>query len=469
MHPSLSFPVMSIFFAFTLTFLFCVSLSSPAFAQVFRPAPDSGKCSAFVEGQAFYLLGGSLKENFMLDLSVPWNTSDPAFKELKDGPTVEGRACATTNTGGLSVFTEGAGFIYDQRPNSWTSFENANLSTSAPTELAVAGPETGIIYIKEEKERTMHSVDLKAKTVKNSDAKLPSEAVDGIAWSAYLKSMVVVDRPVTLFTPSEVTESSSGWSTFVATNQNGTFLPPLCTAPAYGGSAMVILGDSTGDTAGETTSVYVLDLITRSWRQGPIAAGNMRHCSCAVSGDQFIVWGGIVNERDSNRTLVFNIKTGESLSTYTPPPPLLPPQPTMTTLQPSETLAQPAAATPEPGDILSSDKQLVIIIVAVIGTLLASTVGLIFRYHRRRRQSDPNGSSTSSLDININDSGKDDPSEAGHARLRQGAHEAREPFEHSHATVESTSLESGAQEGSLIIRTPPPYYYDIDNQGREDQ
>ncbi|KAF9350021.1 hypothetical protein BGX34_001451, partial [Mortierella sp. NVP85] len=150
------------------------------------PAPDSDKCSAFVEGQAFYLLGGRLKENFMLDLSVPWNTSDPAFKELKGGPTVEGRACTTTNTGSLSVFTEGAGFIYDQRTNSWMSFENANLSTSAPTELAVADPETGIIYIKEEEKRTIHSVDLKAKTVKASDAKFPSEAVNGIAWSASL-------------------------------------------------------------------------------------------------------------------------------------------------------------------------------------------------------------------------------------------------------------------------------------------
>ena len=51
-------------------------------AQKFRPTPDIYKCSAFVEGQAFYLLGGISQENFILDLSAPWNTSDPAYKKL---------------------------------------------------------------------------------------------------------------------------------------------------------------------------------------------------------------------------------------------------------------------------------------------------------------------------------------------------------------------------------------------------
>jgi len=380
MPPSLSSPTFTLLMlAFTL--LFCVSFCAPVLAQKFIPQPDSDKCSAFAEGQAFYLIGGLRKENFMLDLSVPWNTSDPAFKKLQGGLLVNGQGCTMTNNGDLFVLTAGAGYIYNLRSDAWTTIAHNAFLTSTRIEFGATDPETGIIYIMDndipKSQMTMYSIDPRTKEATTSilPRTIAPLSFDGIAWSEYLKSMVTMHRSiettVSTFTPSKVNEPSKGWSAFATTGQESNRFTPHCMAPARSGSMMVFLGEtSRGINVAPETFVNFLDLTTRSWRAGPtlpttsLSMTSMSGCSCAVSGDQFIVWGGDdVGALVSNRTLVLDMNAGTWVSKYVPPPP----RPTTTASQPTQSPTPHTSA----GTTSSNDKKLVSIIVAVAGTVLA--------------------------------------------------------------------------------------------------
>ncbi|KAK3809567.1 MAG: hypothetical protein J3Q66DRAFT_373807 [Benniella sp.] len=371
MPRSLSSPTFTLLIL-TLTLLFFVSFCAPVLAQKFKPQPDYNKCSAFAEGQAFYLLGGLRNENFMIDLSVPWNTSDPVVKKLRGGLLVNGQGCTMTNDGNLFVLTAGAGFIYNPRSDAWTTLSHNALITSTRREFGATDPETGIIYIMDndipKSERTMYLIDPRTKEVTTSivPGAFSPLSFHGVAWSEYLKSMVTMisyGSRVSIFTPSKVNEPSKGWSAFATTGQEIARPTPDCMAPARSGSIMVFLGG---------ISIYFLDLTTRSWRTGPtlptgLGITSMSGSSCAVSGDQFIVWGGNgVGSLTFNRTLVLDMNAETWVSRYVPPPPP-PPRPTTTASQPSQS-PTPHTST---GIISSNDKKLVSIIVAVTGTVLA--------------------------------------------------------------------------------------------------
>ncbi|KAK3809157.1 MAG: hypothetical protein J3Q66DRAFT_353104 [Benniella sp.] len=373
----LSSPATNKILTFTLTFLFCTLSTPSTLAQKFRPEPDYDKCSAFVEGQAFYLFGGELRQNFVFDLSVPWNASNPVIKEVDTGLVIVGKGCTTTDNGDLFVLTVGAGFIYNLKSNSWTPFEHPDFATSTPGQFGVRDPETGIIYIKEEamdfrSESTMYSIDLRTKTVNTSKVYSPLFA-QGITWSESLKSIVAVDRPIYLFTPSKVAEPSGGRSTFVATSKDGDLPTSLCAAPAYGGSIIVFIGKEKAANSKAGTYAYILDVDKQTWKRGPLG-DELDHDgpACAVSGDYFIVWGRLPSWR-TDKTLVFNIKTEKWVSKYIPPRP----RATTTILQPSHTPTQQTNTVPGPSNTSSGDKKPVAIIVAVTGCLLTIIVGLI--------------------------------------------------------------------------------------------
>ncbi|KAF9346969.1 hypothetical protein BGX34_003493, partial [Mortierella sp. NVP85] len=312
-----SSPSIFTFFTITLTFLIC-ALSSPAvLAQKFRPTSDVEKCSAFVEGQAFYLLGRT-SGDFVLDLSVSWNTSDPAYKKLEGGPSkMDRQACAMINDGeDLFVVSMGAAYIYNVKSNTWKPFSNANFALEPSWGLryfAVTDPETGIIYLPSggtdfTGRKLMLSVDIKTETVNTS--KSNSYAKYQPVWSTYLKGFVVPteDYGLMTFTPSNVTQSSDGWNLLNTIPMAGWIWD--CAASAYGGSMIVSF---TFDSDLKTPSTtYIYDVAKQNWKEGPRIPGveHLRHgSSCAVSGDQFIVWGGMENETYVNTTRVFNIKT----------------------------------------------------------------------------------------------------------------------------------------------------------------
>ncbi|KAK3816560.1 MAG: hypothetical protein J3Q66DRAFT_388692 [Benniella sp.] len=463
MSQSLSSRVAFTLLTFTLTFLF-YALSSPSvLAQDFIPHTAILKCSVFVEGQGFYLLGDGTQENFMIDLSVSWNTSNPVYKKLKAGPEVYG-TCAATINGDLFTVFQGRGYIYNVKSSSWKSFQNINFAALPAYKSAVSDPETGIVYFPDAGadiagKRVMLSVDPGTETVNSTALNPRGDDVDTsvVGWSAHLRSLVALNGTnMVLFTPSKVSESSDGWSVLNITGRTGRVSLP-CSAPAYGGSTMAFVGGYLKDWDW-MHSVYTLDVVKRTWKQGPSAPKGFECIGSAVSGDQFIIWG---NPKTSNlsdtssMTLVFNMKTEKWVSKYVAPPR----RPTTTShnMQPSQTPTQNTTAS-ELGEISSGDRKPTIISVAVAGCLLA-IIAALFVYRRRTRQPNPNGPSPSSLDVkdDVNASRKSDPSEPGHARLHQGAFGADLLSEHPHAIVEDPTMIRGVQEGAHAIQISPQH------------
>ncbi|KAF9353821.1 hypothetical protein BGX34_011353 [Mortierella sp. NVP85] len=317
----LSSPTTSVFLIFTFLSLSGVSHIRPVLAQEFRPAPNHAACSAFIEGQGFYVLGGRGDKNFMIDLSVSWNTSKPVFKKLQGGPKTMGNPCATTNDE-LFTLVEGTGHVYNVNSGSWRVVHNSHfdLETSIPGgdadqgAKAAADPKTGIVYLPDLSYRKMLSVNLKTNAYNRSDVKIyADEGIQVVAWNAYLKSMVVQHAlyPMNLFTPSKVSKSSTGWSKLAFAGPSDIPTYWACGVPAHGGSKMVYYAES----------VYVLDVVKKTWTKGSPGPG-VWITSCAVSGDQLILWGGLAFETNvaSNKTYVFNIKTMKWVSRYIAPP-----------------------------------------------------------------------------------------------------------------------------------------------------
>ncbi|KAF9364344.1 hypothetical protein BGX34_001830 [Mortierella sp. NVP85] len=439
-------------------------------AQNFRPRPNSETCFAYTEGQGLYVLGGHTKENFMLDLSVSWNTSDPVFKEISGGPIAEGGACAMINNGeDLFVLTKGTGYVYNVKTSSWRVFQNPNFGTSGDGQVATTDPKTGIIYLPTyglnfAGEKVLVMVDLKTNTVSETPGTLLTEYYRLVIWSAYLESIIIQDQNRTpfMFTPSMVSSPGNGWSRLYLTKVTppGTYFANFwsCGAAAYNGTKLFHIGLSNN-----VFSVYIMDV--------------------------FILWGGYASGKsgvssDQNMTYVFNMKTEKWISRYTAPP-----LPTMTTHipQPSQTSIQHtpyATATSESGNASSSDMKLVTIIVIVTGILMAIILGIILRYHRRTSQfnsdcqrTSPDGSSTDSLntrdglktsvkELSLASSRRRDPSDSGSdstdrsgrlkwhmsgslGRMHQGSLGTRPLSEHPHAIVEDPTTRRNVQEGAL--------------------
>ncbi|KAK3829093.1 MAG: hypothetical protein J3Q66DRAFT_435511 [Benniella sp.] len=487
MPPSLSSNTIITLLAFALSLLSSVFLIHPVLAQGLRPAPNHAACSAFIEGQGFYILGGRGDDNFMIDLSVSWNTSDPVFKKLEGGPRTMGNPCATTNDE-LFMLVEGTGYVYNVSSDTWRVVHNSyfDLVTRIDADIlgaeamAAADPETGIVYLPDLSFRKMLSVNLRTNAYELSNVTIyADEGIQVVAWNSHLKSMVVEHAlyPMNLFTPSKVSKSSTGWSKLEFPRPQDIPTNWACGVPAHGGTKMVYYAEW----------VYVLDVVKKTWTRGPPGPGVWR-TSCAISGDQFILWGGLAFETDttSNKTSVFNIKTMKWTSGYIAPPSRSnstatthasqPWQPSQT---PTQNVPQTTTTTGNPTDI-----KLLVIIVVAIGVLLAINVWFIFRYQRRDRRSNqrtsPNGLSTDPLDYDTDISAKGhsfphqrDPSDSGRnptrlssdhdarskwnmsdllGRTQQGSVGARELSEHPHAIVEDPTARRNLQEGALEVQ-----------------
>ncbi|KAK3829087.1 MAG: hypothetical protein J3Q66DRAFT_364134 [Benniella sp.] len=491
MPPSLSSNTIITLLAFALSLLSSVFLIHPVLAQGLRPAPNHAACSAFIEGQGFYILGGRGDDNFMIDLSVPWNTSDPVFKKLEGGPRTMGHPCATTNNE-LFMMVEGTGYVYNVSSGSWRVFHNNDfdIDTSQPFDglnggtTAIANPDTETLYFPNLLAEKVLSVNLRTGAYNISDIVMyADEGIDVVFWNAYLKSIVFVHPPYlpVLYTPSKVTKSSNGMSKLGirigATVGLEVVLLWACGTSAHGGTKMVFL-EGWGP-------VYVVDVAKGTWKKGP-PGPRLYKSSCAVTGDQFIIWGGLTTNEgnSSNKTFVFNIKTMKWTSRYVAPPRRSTTTAPTHTSQPSQTPTQdvPQTTTTTTGN--PSDIKLVVIIIAATGILLAINLWFIVRYHRRGRRSSqtasPNGSSADSLgtmdydtDIiikghSIGGTHRRDPSDpspnyprlsSDHntrprrhipsllGRLHQGSLGARELPEHPHTIVEDPTSKREFQDG----------------------
>ncbi|KAK3805834.1 MAG: hypothetical protein J3Q66DRAFT_407391 [Benniella sp.] len=373
-------------------------------AQNFRPSPAIEPCSAFVEGQALYVVGGgnskgtTSSQAFMLDLSVSWSTSDPVFRKLRDGPAVSHLPCTMSSNGeDLYMFVQGVGHIYNVKSNSWTVGQKTSFIGHG--RAAAADPETGLIYVMDGAmdsagKRVMMSVDLKTggtiSTTAVPDLKM-SLFTTG-AWCAPLKSMLVVSmsyHEVYAFTPGKVNGQSYGWSALSTVGDVVLSSYSPCFVPAYGGSKMVLFsGDS------KQSAAYILDVSTMTWKKSsfvPMMGGN----ACAVSGDQFIVWGSVGDNAATYTTLVYDMKSDAWTSNYVAsqlssttmlPTSIQDTDTSRTITTPSTTTTPNAIATPGLDNNPSNDSKPITIIVVAASILLLIVLTAVVMYLRRSKR-----------------------------------------------------------------------------------
>ncbi|KAK3829080.1 MAG: hypothetical protein J3Q66DRAFT_324306 [Benniella sp.] len=472
----------------TLTFIsLCSVLPHLVFAT-------NSACSVFVEGRGLYTFGGyvqfdmypdqDVRQAFMLDLSVSWNTSNPDIKQLENGPKVREGPCAATNDGeNIFVLSSGQGHVYNVQSNSWTVLDNNNLA-SYRWRSAATDPETGIIYFPDRTNLT-YSLDLRTNTV-NTTASVGISLEATVIWSAHLKSMVIVnqDENPQVFTPSKVSESSTGWS-ILKTGAVPDFRLGSdweCGVPAYGGSKLVFVDRYEGGS--NEDAVFTLDVKKGTWTRGPPFPANDIRYYCAVIGDQLVLMGS------ENDVRIYNMKTGNLTSRYIAPPP----RPTSTTARTTrisqlpQTPTQPTpyiTTAPDHSNTSSIDMKIVVVVIVVAGILLTAInvyLGISKRSKIDAQRTSIVGSSlnprntqdhtdtSDKKEQSIGSSRRRDPSESGNhstgmssndstqrkwfmagqfGRLHQGIFGARELSEHPHAILEDSTLKRNVQGGAF--------------------
>ncbi|KAK3809528.1 MAG: hypothetical protein J3Q66DRAFT_373774 [Benniella sp.] len=407
-----SFTLLTLF-----TFLFNNFLSLSVYAQSFRPAPGPGSCSGFIEGQGLYVTNSYGPENnlttqaFMIDLSVSWNTSNPVYKKLPGGPKIENPTCTMANNDSLFVLVDSTGYVYNVTSNAWSVLQNSNFDSNAGYNVATSDPVSGIVYIPTngmdfQGKEVVLTINLRTGIVNTTELLLmDTDVFEVVAWSTALKRMVVfcaADYEPITFTLSETNKPTKGWGS-LPNKGIKEFIAWNCMAPAYGGSKMVLFGC---DLFGENGVVYIFDVIKLTWKKGP-STKSVGNSACAVTGDQFIIWGGEFDaDKVSDATLVYNMKTDKWTTSFIAP---LRPNTTTTATSysspPSQTSTQDdsrASNTPDYDDTTLSDKKLAIIIIIVTGALLTIILTTMFVYLglSKRTRTDTQGTSpyTSSLD-----------------------------------------------------------------------
>ncbi|KAF8931417.1 hypothetical protein EDD21DRAFT_410215 [Dissophora ornata] len=397
--------------SYILATILHISLSPFVHAQTFQPPVVFSPLNVFIEGQALYISGGGTVPvgskfytptslSFMMDLSVSWNASSPVLKKLPDGPsTLWMPSALSSDAQNWLAIVNGTGYVYNFKSAAWSSiFTSSNISGAGPGLAAATDPETGLVYVPNgyrdaANTASMLRVNLTAKTFDNvpmsNYSALNTTVEYSVAWSTPLRSMIFVGgslNGIFVYSPS------TGWSNPAA---KGT-IPPLrsgaCLVPANGGSKMILFGGYSYTGNSSLNDIYFLDVATLTWTNGPnvTLADKRTSAACAVSNDNFIVWGGYSSDVQSNAiasstALVYDLKANIWTSSYVAPP-LNSSTPAASSSGPSKTsdIPGPNTAAADASASSGSNSHVVVIVGVIIGVLLVVLIGLGLALYRVR-------------------------------------------------------------------------------------
>ncbi|KAF8933171.1 hypothetical protein BGZ47_010998 [Haplosporangium gracile] len=176
-------------------------------------------------------------------------------------------------------------------------------------------------------------------------------------------------------------------------SMGGTYSPAAryghCMVEAYNGSQIILFGGADKNYA-PLSDLHILDVATLTWTQQKVARpplGRAYPC-CAVTNDMFVAWSGAQWDKDDEEfkvidkeiTIVFNLKTKQWQSTFSPDPIILP---STTSSQANTTTATPtghpkASATTTPTQHEASIEAVVGGAVAGLAVVLAGAAGLFY-------------------------------------------------------------------------------------------
>ncbi|KAK3833250.1 MAG: hypothetical protein J3R72DRAFT_231613 [Linnemannia gamsii] len=301
-----------------------------------------------------YIVGGVGVENskyderdqvLSLDLASPWNTTTPVWKNLATG-AYGGLlpAAFSSDEQTLYIFhlSESNSLVqYNVQNDTWQNspakFPDAKLKGVS----AVTDPRTGLIYLaggyQEVKVnvpylKLMDIFDPVTQSILTIDLPDPTQIFParqyyGNVWSKHLNSIVYwggwntshMGQEQTLNGVTTLFTDTMTWSTMttqgvapgkrvfhcMAVNEDGTMLA------IYGGKNSNITVDG---------ELWVLNLVTSSWSQEPTGPPRA-FAACTIAGDQFLIWGGLINENviAPAEMIIYSFSTSTYVKQYTPP------------------------------------------------------------------------------------------------------------------------------------------------------
>ncbi|KAF9132813.1 hypothetical protein BGX30_012521, partial [Mortierella sp. GBA39] len=200
----------------------------------------------------------------------------------------------------------------------------------------------------------------------------------------------------------EYSTASNKWTALPATGDTPRFRRRSCMVPAYNGTKMLLFG---GEPSNESSSgsLYILDVRNMIWSQatGLDPSLGRSAMACAVSGDNFIVWGGIrfisggTPQDAPGAMLIYNIHTGAWTDTFT----------RGTHFDPNAPNPEPPGKDGKEGDVGSGEtnSNAAVIGGGVAGVLVVIALVAFFVIRRRRQTKEKSGNGQRSGDYHQQD------------------------------------------------------------------
>ncbi|GJJ69595.1 hypothetical protein EMPS_01942 [Entomortierella parvispora] len=294
--------------------------------------PQSVGGAAFVRiGSNFYIQGGALYADnlvqslWSLDLSSPWNTSNPSWTSLPPGP-YNGFHSAGFSSDNSTLYTFGRDTaasasqiapswlnIYDIASKTWSAPASnpASLTDNSRRDFTVVtNPGADKIYIlggdggpagaTTSDDFNVYDPATKGLT-QTAMTTGPQNAVTyGAVWIPRLSNMLVIgggNNPASLWT---YTPSTGAWATQATTGNFSYSRSSPCAASNADGSLVAVFGGFLGGSGAADPNAYVLNTITWTWTTVPYAARGRGNAACTVVDDIFMVWGGFYTNPNTN-------------------------------------------------------------------------------------------------------------------------------------------------------------------------
>ncbi|KAF9313019.1 hypothetical protein BG003_005683 [Podila horticola] len=327
----------------------CLSLLHRTAAQT--PVTVYAASQVVIQGKAMIISGGSpaevansfgdLFQTFSLDLTVPWETSNPEYNLFVDGPSDLYVPSGLSGDGSMIVISRGQSFSFNlSNPNSWTLAGSlSNGITSKATRLAGAiDPATNTFYLPGGYRVTGANDTMMVYSIAHgTTASLPMHPTLSMyqestaAWSAYAKRLFMhgglSNNPVVpilgdlfAFNPA-----SNTWSQSVTAGTIPSARHNHCMVSDATGKRLVVFGGFNATAVPGLSDIYVLDVATMQWQKGPDAGSDVARGapSCGIDHDFFIVWGGGYSSKavTKNVTLLFNLQTMQWVDKFVPAAP----------------------------------------------------------------------------------------------------------------------------------------------------
>ncbi|GJJ67973.1 hypothetical protein EMPS_00319 [Entomortierella parvispora] len=431
--------------------LILVSFTTSASAQSLPTTPyvvTAGALSTASKTQ-FFILGGvvfspekngnqqsPIDQFITLDLTVPWNASQPVWTNIGP-PRYQNQELflANGNGGSLAVSFDGKhinafGGFRDEGPTypfslqytfadkTWIMSPAEASAIPNATFISVQDPATGLVYVAELNGNAsvvqyMYSFDIPKNNIIADASMIPVVSTPhglsstminpgcSVVHSAYRKSFLYLGatqyQTPTPLVLTEYIPASGTWASLSVQEGGPSAKVYPCVASNEDGTKVVVFGGGlptiNSIDATYTNELWILDVPSMSWTQGPPAPEPRYGSACTIVNDTLINWGGFNGvPAESLPILLFDLKTNTFVDQYKP---TWPDTSTKTTSAATST-SSTGTVTPTPtmsgnldmsSDVKdSSNNQTAIIGGGAAGAvLLLSAAGAGFFFYRRKR------------------------------------------------------------------------------------